>query len=52
MNAYTMRFNGGLLARGFWIYVWRITHGERDAFYMRRTGDSSSPISVISVSSD
>ena len=41
-HVYTMRFDGGLLARGFWLYVWRITHGERVAFYVGRTGDTSS----------
>jgi hypothetical protein len=35
-------FDGSLLARGFWLYVWRITQGNRTALYVGRTGDSSS----------
>lgn len=37
-----MRFDGALLGRGFWLYVWRITHGDRSVLYVGRTGDSSS----------
>jgi hypothetical protein len=43
MKACAMRFNGALLGRGFWIYVWRITDGDREILYVGRTGDSSSP---------
>jgi hypothetical protein len=34
---------GGLLKRGFWLYIWRITAPNADVFhYVGRTGDSSS----------
>lgn len=39
----TMRFDGALLERGFWIYVWRIVSVDQTFFYVGRTGDSSSP---------
>lgn len=36
-------FVGGLLERGFWLYVWEITTPEkRTLYYVGRTGDSSS----------
>lgn len=38
-----VRFNGGILLRGFWLYVWEITPPEGGAlYYVGRTGDSSS----------
>lgn len=38
-----VRFNGGILQRGFWLYVWEITRPEGGAlYYVGRTGDSSS----------
>lgn len=43
MNACTMSFNGALLERGFWLYVWRIANQDRNVLYVGRTGDSSSP---------
>ncbi len=43
MRAYAMSFDGALLRRGFWLYVWRITTGDRTALYVGRTGDTSSP---------
>jgi hypothetical protein len=43
MKAYAMSFDGALLGRGFWLYVWRITDDSRSALYVGRTGDSSSP---------
>ena len=43
MKAYAMSFDGALLGRGFWLYVWRITDGSRSVLYVGRTGDSSSP---------
>jgi hypothetical protein len=43
MKTYAMRFDGALLGRGFWLYVWRITDGTRSVLYVGRTGDSSSP---------
>jgi hypothetical protein len=45
MNAdlHEVRFNGGILQRGFWLYVWEITPPEGGAlYYVGRTGDSSS----------
>ncbi len=36
-------FNGELLRRGFWLYVWEITTPEQThLYYVGRTGDSSS----------
>ncbi len=36
-------FNGGLLQRGFWLYVWEIAPPARaKLYYVGRTGDSSS----------
>ncbi len=43
LKAYAMSFDGALLARGFWLYVWRITNDDRNVLYVGRTGDSSSP---------
>lgn len=39
---FTLDFEGALLARGFWLYVWRVTHRARTIVYVGRTGDSSS----------
>ncbi len=41
-SARTISFEGELLRRGFWLYAWRITAGERSVYYVGRTGDSSS----------
>lgn len=38
-----MKFDGHLLRRGFWLYIWRITGPSSDHVYIGRTGDSSSP---------
>ena len=39
----SMRFDGTLLNRGFWLYVWRISQEKKTAvLYVGRTGDSSS----------
>jgi hypothetical protein len=38
-----MKFDGHLLRRGFWLYIWRITGETSDHVYVGRTGDSSSP---------
>lgn len=39
-----LEFDGKLLQRGFWVYVWRIAAPQdRVVFYVGRTGDSSSP---------
>lgn len=36
-------FNGALLERGFWLYVWESTTGSGEkVYYAGRTGDSSS----------
>lgn len=38
-----MTFDGDLLQRGFWLYVWEISPPEgRALYYVGRTGDSSS----------
>lgn len=42
MNTYRLSFDGQLLTRGFWLYVWRVIHGTRTVLYVGRTGDSSS----------
>jgi hypothetical protein len=39
----TLSFDGAILQRGFWLYVWEITPaGEAPLYYVGRTGDSSS----------
>ena len=39
----TLNFNGELLQRGFWLYVWEIqTPKKKHLYYVGRTGDSSS----------
>lgn len=43
LNAYSMKFDGRLLRRGFWLYIWRIRGEASDHLYVGRTGDSSSP---------
>lgn len=42
-NIYKLEFDGAILSRGFWLYVWEITipDGEK-IYYIGRTGDSSS----------
>lgn len=35
-------FDGQLLRRGFWLYVWQVRCGKRRFAYVGRTGDSSS----------
>lgn len=38
-----LAFSGGLLKRGFWLYVWEITKPDTTKlYYVGRTGDSSS----------
>lgn len=42
-NLQEVRFDGGILQRGFWLYVWEITTPEGAVlYYVGRTGDSSS----------
>jgi hypothetical protein len=38
-----MEFDGEVLERGFWLYVWEILYGQEKYIYVGRTGDSSSP---------
>jgi len=38
-----MSFQGEILERGFWIYVWEIKCNDKSYIYIGRTGDSSSP---------
>ncbi len=42
-DVFSMTFDGAVLQRGFWLYVWRISTNRGDVFYVGRTGDSSSP---------
>lgn len=43
---YQVEFDGALLARGFWLYVWEIkTHDGRMLYYVGRTGDKASGVS-------
>ena len=37
-----LSFDGHILRRGFWLYVWRISCDHRVVHYVGRTGDSSS----------
>ena len=39
---YQMSFQGEVLERGFWLYVWEIVSDSNKYFYVGRTGDSSS----------
>lgn len=42
-DLYEVRFDGGILQRGFWLYVWEVTPPQGvSLFYVGRTGDSSS----------
>src|SRR5216117_3328100 len=40
---YRMRFDGRILRRGFWLYVWDVRSDSQRVLYVGRTGDSSSP---------
>lgn len=42
MKIHHISFTGGILKRGFWLYVYRIQNGSRVFYYVGRTGDSSS----------
>jgi hypothetical protein len=37
-----VKFEGRILQRGFWLYVWVVSCGENEVLYVGRTGDSSS----------
>lgn len=43
MESYSMSFDGALLQRGFWLYIWDIQKPPERYLYIGRTGDSSSP---------
>lgn len=43
INGYEMGFEGEVLQRGFWLYVWEIINKGNTYIYVGRTGDSSSP---------
>lgn len=42
LQSFTMTFDGHLLNRGFWLYVWQIKGPGSLVVYVGRTGDSSS----------
>jgi hypothetical protein len=46
MKSAVMRFDGALLKRGFWLYVWKISQGKKTVLYVGRTGDTSSPFAA------
>lgn len=42
-DLYQLVFDGGLLARGFWLYVWQISVSDgRTLYYVGKTGDKAS----------
>jgi hypothetical protein len=42
-TTHAINFDGAILSRGFWLYVWEITtNGGQKLYYVGRTGDSSS----------
>jgi hypothetical protein len=42
-QTYMIALDGGVLRRGFWLYVWEVIAPTREGFlYVGRTGDSSS----------
>jgi hypothetical protein len=43
IHGYEMGFEGEVLQRGFWLYVWEIVYCKKTYIYVGRTGDSSSP---------
>jgi len=43
LDSYRMTFDGAVLRRGFWLYVWKIKQEDDVYVYIGRTGDSSSP---------
>jgi hypothetical protein len=43
-DTFIVEFDGTVLRRGFWLYVWDIAHPDGDnVLYVGRTGDNSSP---------
>ena len=43
MQCHKAKFDGNLLKRGFWIYIYVIEQNGEEILYIGRTGDSSSP---------
>jgi hypothetical protein len=43
LKSHSMSFDGQLLARGFWLYIWDMRGPSGRHLYVGRTGDSSSP---------
>jgi hypothetical protein len=44
VRTYEVSLDGGILHRGFWLYVWEVITPEGNKLlYVGRTGDSSSP---------
>jgi len=43
LSTHSMKFEGALLKRGFWLYVWEIKGDSSHHVYVGRTGDTSSP---------
>jgi len=42
-KTHELKFHGGLMNRGFWLYVWEVSPARgRKLYYVGRTGDSSS----------
>lgn len=39
VTSYSMSFDGELLKRGFWLYVWDIRTATERHLYVGRTGD-------------
>ena len=42
VQSYVVSFDGRLLDRGFWLYVWRVRASNREVWYVGRTGDNPS----------
>ena len=44
LHVYNMSFDGKVLKRGFWLYIWKIisSTSKKEYLYIGRTGDSSS----------
>ena len=43
IRSHSMKFDGALLQRGFWLYVWEIKGDKSHHVYVGRTGDNASP---------
>ena len=44
ISVHSLAFEGTLLERGFWLYIWDVRRAREERFlYVGRTGDSSSP---------